>query len=185
MFGTLRTDVRSYYSFLATSPVSRTMAQQFLEQLPTLRKDELPIGAECMVCREQYGTIPSDNGTIEHAVLLPCSHHVGSECIYTWLSPENGPGNSCPLCRTVFFPMALGDYEDEYEDDYSDDEDDGNGNDDEDDENGNDGERQDGGNDEEDDSEDSEEDSGDEVEDRSQGPRGQTPTTNNHVRVVR
>ena len=95
------------------------MAQRFLDQLLKVRKDELPSGAECMICREEYGTVPSDNGTIEHAVSLPCGHHVGSECIAIWLSPGDGLGNSCPLCRTVFFPSYLRDI-DEDDDDYDD-----------------------------------------------------------------
>ena len=99
------------------------MAQRLLESLQKVPKDQLPSGAECMICKEEYGTVPSDNGTIEHAVWLPCLHHVGSECIAIWLSPGDGPGNSCPLCRTVFFEMYLRDFEDEDEDDDDDDED--------------------------------------------------------------
>ena len=93
------------------------MAQRFLESLPKLPKGQLPSGAECMICKEEYGTVPSDNGTIEHAVLLPCLHHVGSECIAIWLSPGDGLGNSCPLCRTVFFEGYLRDYDDEDDED--------------------------------------------------------------------
>ena len=91
------------------------MAQRFLEGLPNVRKADLPHGAECMICLEEYGTVSSDNGTIEHAVLLPCLHHVGSECIAIWLSPGDGLGNSCPLCRTIFFPVHLRDIDDEDE----------------------------------------------------------------------
>ncbi|CAD6576420.1 MAG: hypothetical protein ASARMPRED_007722 [Alectoria sarmentosa] len=92
------------------------MTQGFLDQLPKARSGELPNGAECMICQEEYGTGISDNGVIEHAVFLPCLHHVGSECIATWLSPDDGPGNSCPMCRTVFFPPQSGDHDDEDED---------------------------------------------------------------------
>ena len=88
------------------------MAQRLLDSLPKVPKDQLPSGAECMICKEEYGTVPSDNGTIEHAVWLPCLHHVGSECIAIWLSPGDGLGNSCPLCRTVFFENYLRDYDD-------------------------------------------------------------------------
>lgn len=109
------------------------MAQRFLERLPKVRKADLPNGAECMICKEEYGTVASDNGTVEHAVLLPCLHHVGSECISIWLSPGDGLGNSCPLCRTVFFPTYLRDHDDDpdedededSEDENSDDEDEG------------------------------------------------------------
>ena len=92
------------------------MAQQFLEQLPKVHKHNLPDGAECMICKEEYGTIASDSGTIEHAVLLPCLHHVGSECIAIWLSSGNRLGNACPLCRTVFFSTYSPGYDDEDED---------------------------------------------------------------------
>ena len=100
------------------------MAQHFLDQLPKVPCGELPSDAECMICREKYGTVPSDNGVIEHAVRLPCHHAVGSECIITWLSPDNGPGNSCPLCRMVFFPNHSHDYDDDYDNDDEDDDDD-------------------------------------------------------------
>ena len=97
------------------------MAQRFLEQLAAIPKAKLPKDAECMICKEEYGTVPSDNGTIEHAVLLPCSHHVGSECIAIWLSPMNGPGNSCPLCRTPFFETDVRYHDDsDYDSDESD-----------------------------------------------------------------
>ena len=102
------------------------MAQRFLEQLPKVRKNNLPDGAECMICKEEYGTIASDRGIIEHAVLLPCLHHVGSECIAIWLSSGHRLGNSCPLCRTVFFSSNSRDYDDEDEDgpgDYGDEDD--------------------------------------------------------------
>lgn len=88
------------------------MAQRFLDQLPKIPNGLLPNGTECMICKEEYGTVPSDNGNTEHAVILPCLHHVGSECIAIWLSPDNGLGNSCPLCRTVFFPIRVRDYDD-------------------------------------------------------------------------
>lgn len=91
------------------------MAQEFLTRLPRVRSEELPDGAECMICMEEYGAFPSDNGVIEHAVLLPCLHTVGSECIATWLSPTRR-GNSCPLCRTVFFPAQVFDFHDEFSD---------------------------------------------------------------------
>ena len=102
------------------------MAQRFLDQLPKAHSGELPNGAECMICREEYGTGISDDGVIEHAVLLPCLHHVGSDCITTWLSPDDGPGNSCPMCRTVFFPAQFRHHDDEDEDsqdDFSDEDD--------------------------------------------------------------
>ena len=88
------------------------LAQNFLAQLPWASSDKLPVGAECMICQEKYGTFPSDNGILEHAVVLPCTHQVGSECIAVWLST----GNSCPMCRKVFFPAHQGEDYDEDDD---------------------------------------------------------------------
>ena len=140
------------------------MAQRLLDSLQKVPKDQLPSGAECMICKEEYGTVPSDNGTIEHAVWLPCLHHVGSECIAIWLSPGDGLGNSCPLCRTVFFENYLRDYDDDEEEDgdgYGDSDDDDE--EEEEEEDGDDEEDEDGseGNDDEDEAEE-----GDDPEDR-------------------
>lgn len=65
---------------------------------------------------EDYGTTPSANGIIEHAVKLPCNHIMGSECISTWVSnaAHGGGGNNdssssnnntCPMCRQVLFEV--------------------------------------------------------------------------------
>ena len=148
------------------------MAQRLLDSLPKVPKDQLPSGAECMICKEEYGTVPSDNGTVEHAVWLPCLHHVGSECIAVWLSPGDGLGNSCPLCRTVFFENYLRDYDEDGDGDgYGDSED----SDDEDEE-----EEEEEGSDEEDEDqsdEEGDEDEGDEGDDGSENRRQQSPMT--------
>lgn len=81
------------------------MAQQFLDQLPRIRRGELPRRSACSICHSEYGTDASENGIVEVAVRLPCKHHVGSQCIISWLSPTGAAGNSCPLCRVVFFPV--------------------------------------------------------------------------------
>lgn len=75
------------------------MAEQFLNTLPEAQN--LPTDSTCMICLEYYGDKPSKDGTAEHAVLLPCGHHVGAGCISVWLS-KNG-GNTCPKCRAKFF----------------------------------------------------------------------------------
>ena len=102
------------------------MAAQFFSQLQTVSSGNLPNGAECMICWEEYGTVSSDSGVIEHAVFLPCLHHVGSECIAVWLSPDGGQGNSCPMCRNVFFPAQTryDDGDDENDDEEDEDEED-------------------------------------------------------------
>ncbi|KAL9064341.1 MAG: hypothetical protein Q9161_008941 [Pseudevernia consocians] len=148
------------------------MAQLFLDQLPKIRHGELPTGAICMICQEEYGTVPSDNGVIEHAVRLPCLHHVGSECIAAWLSPETRIGNSCPMCRTVFFPAQLAAYDDE--DDDEDHESENNDVSDEDDDDEHDDDDDDGENEEDEAGEDGDEP--EEAEDRTNG-REQTQMT--------
>ncbi len=79
------------------------MASTFLNQL---RRISISVLAEedqnCSICFEDYGTTPSDNGIIEHAVRLPCGHTVGSECIAKWVSTSDS-ANTCHLCRHVLF----------------------------------------------------------------------------------
>lgn len=82
-----------------------TMTQQFLEALPEISLGELPSESTCMICLNAYGTSSPDNGSVaENPVRLPCNHHVGSDCISTWLSPSKTAQNSCPYCRAKFFP---------------------------------------------------------------------------------
>lgn len=59
-------------------------------------------GQECLICKEEYGTRPSDTETVERQIHLPCNrkHTVGSSCIVAWLSAHN----TCPICRHEFFP---------------------------------------------------------------------------------
>ena len=89
------------------------MTQQFLEGLPTIPAGELPTDSTCMICLNPYNDGSLDNEGTEHAVRLPCSHHIGSTCISIWLSPANIGQNSCPYCRTIFFPAQLRPYMDE------------------------------------------------------------------------
>lgn len=80
---------------------------EFLDQLPTVPERELTKDSSCMVCRREYGTDPDDV-----AVMLPCNHHVGLECISIWLSI---PGkNTCPMCRHIFFDVVDHGDEEEY-----------------------------------------------------------------------
>ena len=82
------------------------MAQNFVGQLPVVSKTDLVYGNRCGICREIYETnIPGSGIVTEDAVLLPCGHEFGYECLSTWLSPEEG-NNTCPLCRTELFPAA-------------------------------------------------------------------------------
>ena len=86
------------------------MAEQFLAHLPKVNRGILPKKSECMICRFEYGTVFSESGIIEHAVWLPCHHHVGSECIEYWLSPSKEGRNNCPHCRAEFYPAAARPY---------------------------------------------------------------------------
>lgn len=75
----------------------------FLNQLPKVPETELCKDSCCMICHRDYSTDSADV-----AVVLPCKHHVGLECISTWLSMPRK--NSCPMCRRVFFKVI--DHED-------------------------------------------------------------------------
>ena len=80
------------------------MAQNFLAQLPRVAKEDISKESTCIVCREEYGTAPSDGEPAEEAVRLPCpgGHIVGFVCISSWLSSERNR-NTCPLCRHELF----------------------------------------------------------------------------------
>jgi len=77
------------------------MATSFIDSLPNVGRGVLDKdNQKCCLCQEEYGTQASTRGIIERPVKLPCNHIMGSECITLWLT---GGGNSCPLCRHVFF----------------------------------------------------------------------------------
>lgn len=83
------------------------MAQNFIAQLPIVSETDLVYGNKCSICREIYGTKTTGNDIVaEDAVRLPCGHEFGIECLSTWLSPETGNNNSCPLCRRELFHAA-------------------------------------------------------------------------------
>ena len=80
------------------------MANQFLERLPKIRLGELPAGSSCMICLNTYGAPSAEIGTTESPVRLPCTHHVGLDCITIWLSANKTGKISCPYCRRTIFP---------------------------------------------------------------------------------
>ena len=51
-----------------------SMAEQFIDDLPRIPKNELSEDMSCMICFRKYGTDCADV-----AVRLPCNHHVGLE----------------------------------------------------------------------------------------------------------
>lgn len=61
---------------------------------------------ECGICKMQYRLHPANDSEAkpEQPIMLPCKHILGEGCLQEWLSPHGGAGNSCPLCRTKFFP---------------------------------------------------------------------------------
>lgn len=60
----------------------------------------------CGICTEAYNDAPEEQEkeTQHTPVKLACCHVFGSECITSWLSPETGRSNTCPLCRHELFP---------------------------------------------------------------------------------
>lgn len=83
---------------------SSTMAKRFLQQLPKIPLGELPADSSCMICLNAYGAQSAENGIVESPIRLPCTHHVGLECITLWLSANRTAKTSCPYCRKDFFP---------------------------------------------------------------------------------
>ena len=62
-----------------------------------------------MICYLEYGGTDS----VDVAVRLPCGHHVGLQCMTTWLSQDSR--NSCPMCRRVFFDVIDEEEEEQYQ----------------------------------------------------------------------
>ncbi|CAD6574877.1 MAG: hypothetical protein ASARMPRED_006957 [Alectoria sarmentosa] len=93
--------------------------KDFLRQLPEAQP--LTEHEECPVCLQKYvptkTTVPGimerlhsivvrREAEAEHAVLLPCQHVLGSECIKRWISPADGNQNTCPYCvQQLFTPL--------------------------------------------------------------------------------
>lgn len=80
------------------------MAQQFLDSLPKVDAQMQSAESKCMICMDVYGTKTEEGGTNEPAVYLPCGHDVGAKCIEKWMTSESEARNTCPACRTTFFP---------------------------------------------------------------------------------
>ena len=79
--------------------------QQYLT--PVTTSTLAPEDRICGICTEAYHDTPSQEQEKEpqHTpVKLPCGHVFGSECITSWLSPETGKSNTCPMCRLELFP---------------------------------------------------------------------------------
>ena len=77
--------------------------QQYLTAVTTSSLDSED--RTCGICTEAYNEQTENQEESQHTpVKLPCGHVFGSECITSWLSPETGRSNTCPLCRHELFP---------------------------------------------------------------------------------
>ena len=101
--------LRAPNNAIGAIPVPESIA--FLYRLPRRRLNELdPRNSDCPICLKKFRTDgPSDDVDIfrerhEIPLVLPCSHIIGSRCAYKLYSPFKHSKNSCPLCRTEFFP---------------------------------------------------------------------------------
>ena len=89
------------------------MAEAFIDGLPRVDLASLPNESTCMICLIPYGNDTENSSTLETAVRLPCGHHIGADCIHTWLSPNKAAKNSCPYCRTEFWELESNDESDD------------------------------------------------------------------------
>ena len=61
---------------------------------------------ECGICQLDYRLHKENDSEPEpeKPIVLPCKHVLGEGCLEKWLSPSEGGGNSCPICRRTLFP---------------------------------------------------------------------------------
>ncbi|KAM0800322.1 hypothetical protein BDR22DRAFT_852583 [Usnea florida] len=78
------------------------MAEAFLNQM-LLDPNNVQPNGDCVICMEETGKANRETGSVELQLRLQCSHVIGSECLYTWLSEHN----TCPICRREVFPRQL------------------------------------------------------------------------------
>ncbi len=72
-------------------------AQKFLEEQPMVK--DLPEDSQsCHICKELFDD-PDVDESREFAILLPCKHIMGYECLKTWFQGSN----TCPVCRSTLF----------------------------------------------------------------------------------
>ena len=78
------------------------MAQQFIDSLLNDNKIDSEPGQQCHICLSVLGTLPED-GVIEYAIRLSCTHVFGSTCISRWLQDHN----TCPCCRRKLYKESI------------------------------------------------------------------------------
>ena len=80
----------------------RMTVSSFVKGLSRVSPHELE-DADCYICTLQYNGRAADTGPIEEAVLLPCSHILGSTCLWQWLMNSS----TCPTCRSRLLPSRV------------------------------------------------------------------------------
>ena len=97
----------------------------WIQDLESVNMTELEDADQgCGICRREY-TDPShyahdsdESDRCVDPVKLPCNHIFGKVCIGEWLSPTEGEGRTCPMCRRVLFePRPSADMEGSYDHD--------------------------------------------------------------------
>ena len=68
-----------------------------------IKADDLSSDDRCAICHLQYETPSKDGTTPEHAVRLPCGHHIGKACLRMCLE-EGLSALSCMFCNKSIIP---------------------------------------------------------------------------------
>lgn len=95
----------------------RLIANAWLGRLEVVPTEELPVDEFCPICQLEFFRPHRARTNIMQPVsgtCLPrrveCGHIVGDECLNTWTVNNFNAGRNvtCPICRTVLIPFALG-----------------------------------------------------------------------------
>ena len=75
--------------------------------MPSLEPAEIPPDhQECGICDKNFNSL--EDTDVEYAVLLPCGHIIGRQCLAAWICPSlRGNNNTCPYCRRELFEKPL------------------------------------------------------------------------------
>ncbi|KAL8791778.1 MAG: hypothetical protein Q9195_005654 [Heterodermia aff. obscurata] len=73
---------------------------RYIQSLLRVSPQELEEDKDCHICMLQYYARTTDEGPVEVPVRLPCSHILGSACLWQWLMTST----TCPICRRVILP---------------------------------------------------------------------------------
>ena len=79
----------------------------YLKKVPRLSNDDLAVEDRvCFICQEPYDSrrlVWAPEAVINYPVALPCHHHVGLQCLATWMFSSNFD-NHCAMCRQEIVP---------------------------------------------------------------------------------